>query len=257
MHKSKLKELRGRQSLEEIYRDSLASSPIVSELVGPGKLTSSLRAETDYSYAAESFSGPGYYLVGDAACFLDPLLSTGIHLATFSGLVAAASISSALRGEVGEEEAAEFFGASYRRAYMRMLVVVSAFYQMHTGRDVYFRKAQELTGGDYDSEDLAAAFVNVVSGAEDMKNVGEATSVELLDSLMRVYAKHYEFLRSWRRGEGQPLSEIQQGVGRMRFVDSVQEEFSLTPETAVNGLYVRTGSSLGLEPVADLAGLEN
>jgi hypothetical protein len=51
------------------------------------------------------------------------------------------------------------------------------------------------------------------------------------------------------------LSKIQQGIGRMRLVDSVQEEFSLTPETAVNGLYVRTGSSLGLEHVADLAGL--
>jgi len=253
LHKTALKKLREERELDDIYHEALLSSPIVKDMVGPGELTSQLRVETDYSYAAESFSGPGYYLVGDAACFLDPLLSSGIHLATFSGLVAAASITSALRGEVSEAEASGFFGAAYRRAYMRMLVVVSAFYQMHVSRDAYFRKAQELTGGDYDSKDLAAAFVKVVSGTEDLKDIGEATSQEIMDSLMRFYAEHYEFLRGWRRGESQTLTEVRKGVGRMQLVDAVQEEFSLTPETAVNGFYVRTGEQLGLVSAVDAA----
>jgi flavin-dependent dehydrogenase len=252
MHKASLREQREHYSLDEIYQRSLAASPVVRELVAPGELMGSLRVETDYSYAAERFSGPGYYLVGDAACFLDPLLSTGVHLATFSGLVAAASISSTLRDEVTEIDAAEFFGASYRRAYMRMLVVVSSFYQLHTGRDVYFKEAQQLTIGDYDGTDLAAAFVNVVSGVEDLRDMGQVSSLELLDALMNVYAEHYEFLRSWRGGSSQSLSEIKQGIDRMRFVDAVQNEFSLTPETAVNGLYVSTGSRLGLERAAML-----
>lgn len=256
MHKSTMKELREQHTLDAIYRQALESSPIVSELVAPGEMTGSLRAETDYSYAADRFSGPGYYLVGDAACFLDPLLSTGIHLATFSGLVAAASIASALRGEVGESEASEFFGASYRRAYMRMLVVVSAFYRMHANRDAYFKQAQELTTRDYRKDELAAAFVNVVSGVEDLRDMNDAASVEMLDSLMNLYSEHYEFLRGWRRGESQTMDEIRKGVGRMRIVDAVQGEFSLTPDTAVNGLYVRTGSRLGLEPATDLVGLE-
>jgi hypothetical protein len=191
-------------------------------------------------------------MVGDAACFLDPLLSTGIHLATFSGLVAAASIASTLRGEVSEATASGFFGASYRRAYMRMLVVVSAFYQMHAGRDAYFREAQELCGDDYDKNDLAAAFVKVVSGGEDIKNLNEVTSQEVLDSLMTFYAEHYEFLRGWRRGETQTLSEVGKGVARMQLVDASQDEFSLTPETAVNGLYVRTGEQLGLASASTL-----
>lgn len=253
LHKNALKKLRERHDLQQIYLDALAESPIVKEIVAAGELAGDLRVETDYSYAAESFSGLGYYMVGDAACFLDPLLSTGIHLATFSGLVAAASIASTLRGEVSEDEASGFFGASYRRAYMRLLVVVSAFYQMHTGRDAYFRKAQELTGGDYDSSDLAAAFVKVVSGVEDLKNIGEATSEELMGSLMRFYSEHYEFLRGWRRGESLTLAEVRDGVGRMRLVDAAQEEFSLTPDTAVNGLYVRTGERLGLASAVDSA----
>jgi flavin-dependent dehydrogenase len=254
MHKSRMKELREDHDLDAIYRQGVESSPIISRMVAPGELTGSLRTETDYSYAAGSFSGPGYYLVGDAACFLDPLLSTGIHLATFSGLVAAASIASALRGEVDEAEAGEFFGASYRRAYMRMLVVVSAFYRMHAGRDVYFKQAQALTSHDYCKGELTAAFVNVVSGVEDLRDMSEATSTEALDALMGVYAEHYEFLRGWRSGLRQSFDEIQKGMGRMRLVDAAQEEFSLTPETAVNGLYVRTGARLGLESATALAG---
>ena len=38
----------------------------------------------------------------------------------------------------------------------------------------------------------------------------------------------------------------------MQLVDSSQEEFSLTPETAVNGLYVRTGKQLGLASASTL-----
>lgn len=252
LHKTALKDLRKECALDDIYHEALAASPIVSNIVGPGELVGPLKVETDYSYVAESFSGPGYYMVGDAACFLDPLLSTGIHLATFSGLVAAASIISTLRGEVSEAKASGFFGASYRRAYMRLLVVVSAFYQMHAGRDAYFREAQELCDGDYDKKDLTAAFVKIVSGVEDMKNLDEATSEQALDSLMTFYAEHYEFLRGWRRGEAQTLSEVRSGVARMKLVDASQEEFSLTPETAVNGMYVRTGDQLGLAPALAL-----
>jgi len=54
---------------------------------------------------SDRFCGPGYMLVGDAACFLDPLLSTGVHLAQYSAMIAAASIISAIKGEVSEHEA--------------------------------------------------------------------------------------------------------------------------------------------------------
>jgi flavin-dependent dehydrogenase len=248
MHKSHMKMLRDHSSLEEIYREAVASNPVILGLVESGDLIGTLRVETDYSYAADQFSGPGYYLVGDAACFLDPLLSTGVHLATFSGLVAAASIASVLRGDVSEADAIDFFGASYRRAYLRMLVMVSAFYKMHTGRDTFFRQAQELTASDYEQGDLIGAFVNVVSGVEDLKDMGEVSSHDLLDSLMALYAQHYEFVRDWKRGDGLSLYEIKQGITRTKIVEAVPEEFSLTPETAVNGLYVATGSNLGLRP---------
>ena len=168
-----------------------------------------LRTETDYSYAAERFAGPGYYLVGDAACFLDPLLSTGVHLATFSGLVAAASISSTLRRDVAETEAMQFYNSSYRRAYLRMLVVVTSFYQTHKEPDTYFRQAQQLTSHDYSDSELIQAFLHIISGVEDLKDVEDMGPQMLLEAFTK-------------------------------------GDFSLTPETAVNGLYVTTEPKLGL-----------
>ena len=138
MHKDHFKERRDRQSLEEIYETSLAEAPTVAAMLKPATLVSELRAETDYSYAAEQFAGPGYFISGDAACFLDPLLSTGVHLAMLSGLLSAASICSIDRGEISEEEAISFYDKSYRRAYLRYLVFLSAFYDQYDGKETIF-----------------------------------------------------------------------------------------------------------------------
>jgi flavin-dependent dehydrogenase len=43
----------------------------------------------DFSYACRPYAGPGYFLIGDAAAFLDPIFSTGVTLAMLSGVEAA------------------------------------------------------------------------------------------------------------------------------------------------------------------------
>jgi flavin-dependent dehydrogenase len=244
---SKFKELRKYFTPEEIYRNALSSSQVVTDLVECGEMRSPVRTETDYSYAAEHFAGSGYFLVGDAACFLDPLLSTGVHLATFSGLVAAASISSILRNEVDPDVAANFYNTSYRRAYLRMMVVVSSFYQTHGRRDSYFRQAQRLTSHDYGGSELVKAFLHIVSGVEDLIDIEDQRPEALAETLTRLYEEHYEFSRQKGHWDSLPLEEINKGMSRNRVVSAVQEDFSLTPETAVNGLYVATEPKLGLQ----------
>ncbi|MCG8468081.1 MAG: tryptophan 7-halogenase [Gemmatimonadetes bacterium] len=238
LHRDRLKQLRKHQSLEAIYESAVASSRVLTPLLEGAELTGPLRSETDYSYAAETFAEPGYFLVGDAACFLDPLLSTGVHLAMFSALTAAAGIASVLRGEVEEEEATTFYDSTFRRAYLRMLVVVSSFYQTHVEKDVHFKRAQRLSARDYQGEELIDAFINIVSGVEDLYDVEELRADRLVDVMTRLYDEHYSFVRRRQDWEGLPLDEIQRGMARLRVVDDVQEEFSLTPRTATNGLYV-------------------
>ncbi|WP_251096620.1 hypothetical protein [Streptomyces sp. Caat 7-52] len=66
-----------------------------------------------------------------------------MHLAMYSGLLAAASINSMLVGDVDEEAARAFYQQAYQHAYARLLILVSAFYRIHSGRDSYFRTAAQ------------------------------------------------------------------------------------------------------------------
>ena len=97
IHRDAFRAARESSSVLQIYRDAIAVSPLLSRLTRTGSLASEVKVEQDYSYTSEKFTGGGFFLAGDAACFLDPLLSTGVHLAMYSGLLAAASIASLVR----------------------------------------------------------------------------------------------------------------------------------------------------------------
>jgi len=52
----------------------------------------------DFSYRCSPYAGPGYFLVGDAATFIDPIFSTGVCLGMMSAIQAAGGIGALLRG---------------------------------------------------------------------------------------------------------------------------------------------------------------
>jgi 2-polyprenyl-6-methoxyphenol hydroxylase-like FAD-dependent oxidoreductase len=47
----------------------------------------------DFSYTCRPYAGPGHFLVGDAATFIDPIFSTGVTLGMVSGAEAVASLA--------------------------------------------------------------------------------------------------------------------------------------------------------------------
>ncbi|MFF1711459.1 NAD(P)/FAD-dependent oxidoreductase [Streptomyces sp. NPDC058268] len=161
-------ERRHTGSLEALYHQALAHCRGLAPVLREARLISPLRVESDYSYVCEDFSGPGYFLAGDAACFLDPLLSTGVHLAMFSATLGAASIAGVLGGTVQEADARRFYDTIYRHAYERLLVLVSAFYRIHDGRDAYFRTAQSLSRRDRQGLHLHESFLNIITGLDDL-----------------------------------------------------------------------------------------
>ncbi|KZT41684.1 FAD/NAD(P)-binding domain-containing protein [Sistotremastrum suecicum HHB10207 ss-3] len=94
-----------------------------------------VKSATDYSYAATCYSGDHFRLVGDAAAFIDPFFSSGVHLAFTGALAAAASIASSVRGEVTEEEAGAYHDAKVGVSYTRFLLVVMAAYKQIRSQD--------------------------------------------------------------------------------------------------------------------------
>lgn len=54
----------------------------------------------DFSYRCRPYAGPGYMMLGDAACFLDPIFSTGVTLAMLGSANAADLATQMLRGQL-------------------------------------------------------------------------------------------------------------------------------------------------------------
>jgi halogenation protein CepH len=119
-----------------------------------------VRVRKDWSYCNTRFCRAGLILIGDAACFVDPLFSSGIHLATYSALLAARSINSIFGDAYGEDDYLNEFETRYRNEYAKFYRFLATFYQ-DLEREEYFRRASEiLQTGDRDSN----ALVRLVSG---------------------------------------------------------------------------------------------
>lgn len=167
-----------RHDRRALFNSLVDASDTVRRLVAGHELIGDVRVEQDFSYVADSFCGPGYFLAGDAACFLDPLLSTGVHLALYSGMLAAASILAIAGGDVSEDEASTFYENLYRNAYARLLSLVAGMYDKYRGRKGYFWLAQRLVR----AEQLKAyqpdnAFGAIVAGLTDLEDAGRRGGV--------------------------------------------------------------------------------
>jgi flavin-dependent dehydrogenase len=88
--------------LERFYREMIADCPEVSDLLAGARLREDVlpgggrvRASQDWSSWAEMPVGPGWAAAGDAAMFVDPILSSGVTLALQSGHRAAYTLLTA------------------------------------------------------------------------------------------------------------------------------------------------------------------
>lgn len=255
-HKDVFKARRARTpDLDALYREAISENQQVSGLLSDATLVGDLRTEQDFSYTAESYAGPGYFLSGDAACFLDPLFSTGVHLGMFSAMVGAAAIGSIFRGEVSEDAAHEFYQVSYRNAYLRMMVLVSALYQQYKNKESYFWEAQRLRPSVASDADLREAFLQIITGLADLtdstnvpeKIMGEAvTRQRTLITLSKTEDKVAAF-NAMSEEEKRLLQE------RVSFHHSLTSRFAESPQTALNGVYLVTRPTLRLQQVEPAA----
>ncbi|MFD0687236.1 NAD(P)/FAD-dependent oxidoreductase [Actinomadura fibrosa] len=167
------------------YHDALGRSADMRRLLEDAVLTGPVRAEQDYSYVSDRFCGPGHIIVGDAACFLDPLLSTGVHLAQYGALVGSAAVATVLHKEMDEAKALTFFDYVYRRAYSRFLVLVSRLYKQYIGMDEYFSHAHGLVHEDSRAGDEAVqSFTRITAGLTDVREARETGRRTLTEALV-------------------------------------------------------------------------
>jgi flavin-dependent dehydrogenase len=169
-----------------------ACAPVVARL-GAARRVAPVRVIRDYSYCSTRFHGPGYLLAGDAACFIDPVFSTGVHLACLAGYLAARAVGAMLGpAALPADPALADYDARYRAAFERYLRFLYFFYDHHADPASYFWTARKVLNPGVP---LAArtAFVRLLSGTGDLLG-GDAALAAELD------ARHARFADAAARG---------------------------------------------------------
>jgi flavine halogenase len=211
--------------LDAVYHDGLERAPHLREMLAAAEMVEPVQTWRDFSYLADSFSGPGYRLVGDAAAFIDPLFSTGVHLAFLGAVSAAATIAGRVRGEIDEATAIAFHDQCIRKAYVRFAIIVSGMYKQ-------IRRQDELVLYGIAQTDFRHAFeviLPLISGSADLE--GDAVDSTTID---RAVSFTIDMVNERAQlGSDNPAARL--------FVQKagVHEDFTAEPSDAVNGWYIR------------------
>jgi flavin-dependent dehydrogenase len=129
---------------ERMLDHQIAESSEVKRMTANATRVSSYRTARDWSYVCDRFSGPGWALVGDAAAFIDPLLSTGVTLAMRGASTVERAVHQALADPACERQVMQEYEDSYRTFLSALLEFVRFFYDRTKSRDDYHKGAQAI-----------------------------------------------------------------------------------------------------------------
>ncbi len=90
----------------------------------------------DFSYTCAPYAGPGYFLVGDAATFVDPIFSTGVTLGMMTGVHAADLYHDMRLGRLAPRQARRRYHAYVRDSSSAFFRFVRGYYR-HAFREVF------------------------------------------------------------------------------------------------------------------------
>jgi hypothetical protein len=142
--------------LEAYFDRAMEEAPFMQELLGPkAHRIKDLRAISDWAYTSEAVAGPGWFLVGDAAAFLDPLLSSGGTMAMLAGYSASVCVHTFLEDPSMEADAQDFYDTNYQRMWEVTRDFLHYFYagNLSAHSDDLFWKARSMLNLD---ENVAA-----------------------------------------------------------------------------------------------------
>ncbi len=218
---------------EAALMEFLQQCPVVSEYLKPATRVTEgvygeVRVRKDWSYLTDRLARPGMLLVGDSACFVDPVFSSGVHLATYGAVLAARTVNTLLTGQIDEAECLREFERRYRREFSVWYEFLVAFFDMDQEWDNYFWAARTLLNTQERGNE---AFIRLVAGGgtvpgeffgraglgaefERMVPVLAGDQPELLDDpeTMRLNESRVRESRTLISGDPTPLFEDGLGV---------------------------------------------
>ncbi|HEY1684069.1 MAG TPA: NAD(P)/FAD-dependent oxidoreductase [Tepidisphaeraceae bacterium] len=109
----------------------------------------------DFSYTCKPYAGAGYFLLGDAGCFLDPIFSTGVTLAMKSAQCAATLMQKILAQNISPARA--------RRQYIRFVEGSTSIF-WHLIKNYYKHSFRELFLDGEGPLDVHGAVISILAG---------------------------------------------------------------------------------------------
>jgi flavin-dependent dehydrogenase len=104
-----------RTSLDQFLLQTLRQSPPIAERMEHARPLTPTYAAANFSYRRQTMTGEGYLMIGDAFAFIDPVFSSGVHLALNSGTIGAGVVDAFLRGAPDYAARQKRFERSVRR----------------------------------------------------------------------------------------------------------------------------------------------
>ena len=113
----------------DLFRTAVSESTTAASLLESARcLWPRIEATADFSYRVGATTGDGWVAVGDAGGFIDPLFSTGAHLAMTGGKLAADAIANALASPADERRILDEWDSQVRAGAETFILAVQAFY---------------------------------------------------------------------------------------------------------------------------------
>ncbi len=133
---------------------AMKQSPALYDRLSKATALAAYRPIGDYSYHCDPKIGLHHVLIGDAAGFLDPIFSSGVHLAITSAARAADGVDALLSR--GEKLALQQYQADMAAGLRVFQAFVERFYQRDLVRNLFFSADK--------NPKMRAAIINILAG---------------------------------------------------------------------------------------------
>ncbi|MFG0336253.1 MAG: NAD(P)/FAD-dependent oxidoreductase [Maioricimonas sp. JB049] len=171
----------GGVTAEQAYNRELERCPALQKRLRHATQHTCFHTTKDYSYKSTRSSGPGWVAVGDAASFIDPVYSSGVHLALISAEYAAEAINGAIQTNDFSGERLGAWREEYVQGVSNFRRLVYAFYAPEFSFGDFLRENPQfkqqvvdvLVGDVFKSgfEEMFAAMGDAIPPAEGEPNI--------------------------------------------------------------------------------------
>jgi flavin-dependent dehydrogenase len=172
--------------VEAFYNEAIQSCPLAVEILATAERCDEIRLLREWSYESPNLSKGSVFLCGDSGCFIDPLFSSGVHLATYSAMLASAAIDHLRKHPEDAAEVHAWYDESYRAAYLRYHKFVAGFYACNEQPDSKFWASRHIAGAKdqrFDGKEwftaLSGQTVDAGASGADEVEEGAAALAEL------------------------------------------------------------------------------